>query len=233
MISHVVNCPTRQSLLLLIGSLHWFLYPDNKLCAILYVVFWYRTELLIVPKTKFRWKLLSPNDMEINQATICQICPIIWKKHKREVAEDLTRVSLRVSAFVYRFPAWHLLGVGRRNLTTTFATMMDEQFYLLTIFFTPNRRNRTPFKVFKVCDNVFNCAMSEDGTGGDSIAASIFVWHWLSWQIVLDSKIQITLLILRRGVLSRHWERKKIHMYGEGDVIGRSTRARVIDYLDV
>ena len=27
---HVVNCPTRQSLLLFIGSLHWFPYPNNK-----------------------------------------------------------------------------------------------------------------------------------------------------------------------------------------------------------
>ena len=117
------------------------------------------------------------------------------KKHKREVAEDLTRVSLRVTAFVYRFPAWHLLGMGRGNLTTTFAAMMDEQFYLLTIFFTPNRRNRTPFKVFKVCDDVFSCTMSEGGTGGDSNAVSIFVWHWLSRQIVLDNKIQITILI--------------------------------------
>ena len=36
----------------------------------------------------------------------------------------------------------------------------------------------------------------------DSIAASLFVLNWLSWQIVSDDKIQITILILRRGVLS-------------------------------
>ena len=36
----------------------------------------------------------------------------------------------------------------------------------------------------------------------DSIAASLFVWNWLSWQIVSDDKIQITTLILRRGALS-------------------------------
>ena len=37
----------------------------------------------------------------------------------------------------------------------------------------------------------------------DSIAASLFVWNWLSWQIVSDDKIQITILILRRGALSK------------------------------
>ena len=37
----------------------------------------------------------------------------------------------------------------------------------------------------------------------DSIAASLFVLNWLSWQIVSDDKIQITILILRRGALSR------------------------------
>ena len=37
----------------------------------------------------------------------------------------------------------------------------------------------------------------------DSIAASLFVLIWLSWQIVSDDKIQITILILRRGALSR------------------------------
>ena len=36
----------------------------------------------------------------------------------------------------------------------------------------------------------------------DSIAASLFVLNWLSWQIVSDDKIQITILILRRGALS-------------------------------
>ena len=35
----------------------------------------------------------------------------------------------------------------------------------------------------------------------DSIAASLFVMNWLSWQIVSDDKIQITILILRRGAL--------------------------------
>jgi len=39
--------------------------------------------------------------------------------------------------------------------------------------------------------------------GLDSIAASIFVLNWLSWQIVSDDKIQITILILRRGALSK------------------------------
>ena len=39
----------------------------------------------------------------------------------------------------------------------------------------------------------------------DSIAASLFVLNWLSWQIVSvsDDKIQITILILRRGALSK------------------------------
>ena len=44
----------------------------------------------------------------------------------------------------------------------------------------------------------------------DSIAASLFVWNWLSWQIVLDDKIQITILILRRVALStrdHNWSR--------------------------
>ena len=36
----------------------------------------------------------------------------------------------------------------------------------------------------------------------DSIAASLFVLNWLSRQIVSDDKIQITILILRRGALS-------------------------------
>ena len=36
----------------------------------------------------------------------------------------------------------------------------------------------------------------------DSIAASLFVLNWLSWQIVSDDKIQITILMLRRGALS-------------------------------
>ena len=36
----------------------------------------------------------------------------------------------------------------------------------------------------------------------DSIAASLFVWNWLSWQMISDDKIQITILILRRGALS-------------------------------
>ena len=36
----------------------------------------------------------------------------------------------------------------------------------------------------------------------DSIAASLFVWDWLSWQIVSDDKTQITVLILRRGAFS-------------------------------
>ena len=34
------------------------------------------------------------------------------------------------------------------------------------------------------------------------VAALLFVWNWLSWQIVSDDKIQIRKLILRRGALS-------------------------------
>ena len=44
--------------------------------------------------------------------------------------------------------------------------------------------------------------ITERQVGIDSIAASLFVWNWLSWQIVIDDKIQITILILRRGALS-------------------------------
>ena len=40
------------------------------------------------------------------------------------------------------------------------------------------------------------------GSYVDSIAASLFVLNWLSWRIVSDDKIQITILILRRGTLS-------------------------------
>ena len=42
----------------------------------------------------------------------------------------------------------------------------------------------------------------------DSNAVSLFVWNWLSWQIVSvsDYKTQITILILRRGALSRQAE---------------------------
>ena len=55
-----------------------------------------------------------------------------------------------------------------------------------------------PFTIGKV---EYNCAC---------IAASLFVWNWLSWQIVLDDKIQITILILKRGALStrdHNWSR--------------------------
>ena len=38
----------------------------------------------------------------------------------------------------------------------------------------------------------------------DSIAASLFVLNWLSWQKVSDDKIQITILILRQGALSTY-----------------------------
>ena len=50
----------------------------------------------------------------------------------------------------------------------------------------------------------------------DSIAASLFVLNWLSWQIVSDDKIQITILILRRGALSRHGRVmiKLFHFFG-------------------
>ena len=34
------------------------------------------------------------------------------------------------------------------------------------------------------------------------VAALLFVWNWLSWQIVSDDKIQIRPLMLRRGALS-------------------------------
>ena len=37
----------------------------------------------------------------------------------------------------------------------------------------------------------------------DSIADSLIENNWLSWQIISDDKIQITLLILGRGSLSR------------------------------
>ena len=43
----------------------------------------------------------------------------------------------------------------------------------------------------------------------DSIATSLFVMNWLSWQIVSDDKIQITILILRRGALSKYFCRKR------------------------
>ena len=40
----------------------------------------------------------------------------------------------------------------------------------------------------------------------DSIAASLFVLNWLSWQLsVSDDKIQITILILRRSALSNEY----------------------------
>ena len=42
----------------------------------------------------------------------------------------------------------------------------------------------------------------------DSIAASLFVCNRLSWQIVSDDKIQITILILRRVALSTHYHDK-------------------------
>ena len=46
----------------------------------------------------------------------------------------------------------------------------------------------------------------------DSIAASLFENDWLSWQIVPDDKIQISLLLLWRGALSKyeysfHWRK--------------------------
>ena len=48
----------------------------------------------------------------------------------------------------------------------------------------------------------------------DSIAASLFVLNWLSWQIVSDDKIQITILILRRGALSKVNRRNYKHYDG-------------------
>ena len=44
----------------------------------------------------------------------------------------------------------------------------------------------------------------------DSIAASLFVLNWLSWQIVSDDKIQIPILILRRGALSSGQYQRKV-----------------------
>ena len=50
--------------------------------------------------------------------------------------------------------------------------------------------------------DIIKAVMQCLGLGLDSIAASLFVLNWLSWQIVSDDKIQITILILRRGSLS-------------------------------
>ena len=49
----------------------------------------------------------------------------------------------------------------------------------------------------------FNSWEHFGGRSLDSIAASLFVLNWLGWQIVSDDKIQITILILRRGALSK------------------------------
>ena len=54
----------------------------------------------------------------------------------------------------------------------------------------------------------------------DSIAASLFVLNWSSRQIVSDDKIQLTILILIRGALSRKDDRE--------DEVGR--RANLWDY---
>ena len=55
-----------------------------------------------------------------------------------------------------------------------------------------------PFQVeFRYLWWVLSCSL-------DSIAASLFVLNWLSWQIVSDDKIQITILILRQGALSTY-----------------------------
>ena len=43
---------------------------------------------------------------------------------------------------------------------------------------------------------------SQGHLGNKLIAAPLFVWNWLRWQKVSDGKIQITILILRRGTLS-------------------------------
>ena len=43
------------------------------------------------------------------------------------------------------------------------------------------------------------CSNSEDDSG------TLFVLNWLSWQIVSDDKIQITILILRRYLVYTQW----------------------------
>ena len=63
----------------------------------------------------------------------------------------------------------------------------------------------------------------------DSIAASLFVLNWLSWQIVYssivsDDKIQITILILRRGALSSHGVHQIIWPHWSKDNCCTSTR---------
>ena len=55
---------------------------------------------------------------------------------------------------------------------------------------------------FNICELLFailNCYPRLDG-----IAASLLENNWLSWQIVSDDKIQLTLMILGRGALSIH-----------------------------
>jgi len=55
------------------------------------------------------------------------------------------------------------------------------------------------------------CILITSCTAIDSIAASLFVLNWLSWQIVSDDKIQITILILRWGALSSSAEFSNCH----------------------
>ena len=66
----------------------------------------------------------------------------------------------------------------------------------------------------RIWNSSISCAAFNRPSVLDSVAASPFVWNWLSWQIVSDDKIQITILMLRRGSLSKqysllsllHWE---------------------------
>ena len=57
-------------------------------------------------------------------------------------------------------------------------------------------------------DNLRTSKVNEGQSSIDSNAVSLFVWNWLSWQIVSDDKIQMSILKLRRGALSNHPEAK-------------------------
>ena len=70
----------------------------------------------------------------------------------------------------------------------------------------------------------------------DSIAASRFVLNWLSWQTVSVDKIQITILILRRGALSTLEQSKKSRNLFHNQIEGLNARTTVpqkYDFLSV
>ena len=56
------------------------------------------------------------------------------------------------------------------------------------------------------------CSFEYDKGKIDSIAASLFVWNWWSWQIGTDDKIQTTILILRRRALSKEKLTRACHV---------------------